>query len=594
MLNAGKGLSLGSSLDHLLRLARGPLWVLFGLSIMSNMLMLTGSVFMLQVYDRVLPSRSVSTLLALTALVLVLYGFYALIEWVRARMAVRLGALLHEKLAIPLFEAAIRQRPLALRLESDPVRDLDTVEQFASGMGPISLLDLPWIPLYLALCFLLHPLLGVIATVGAVLLCALLYINELQSRRPAAAVTAAAIERNAQLGDAHSNAESILAMGMMRAVSARWHSSAAALLGVRLRSADRTALFSSITKGFRYFLQSGVLAVGAYLVIEGQLSGGLMIAASILTSRALAPVEQVVSHWRGFVNARQAGQRIEAVLERSAVPVRQTPLPLPTESLAVVDMATGPSPIGTPVAAGVDFQLAAGDGLGIIGLSGSGKSSLVRALVGVWPILRGEVRFDGSEIGHYDAERLGQAIGYMPQTVELFDGTVADNIGHFQAETDPEAVLKAAAAASAHELILSLPDGYDTRIGPGGAILSAGQRQRIGLARALFGNPFLIVLDEPNSNLDAEGDAALTRALVEARRQGAIVIVIAHRPSAIAPVNKLLFMQDGRQVVFGDKDEVLRQVTRRPTMVEERRKDDGMVLPGDDDDNRRLARATGT
>jgi ATP-binding cassette subfamily C protein PrsD len=315
-----------------------------------------------------------------------------------------------------------------------------------------------------------------------------------------------------------------------------------------------------------------VLAAGAYLVIEGHITGGLMIAASILTSRALAPVEQVVAHWRGFVSARQATTRIREALALAAVEPPATPLPLPTQTLAVVDLATGPD-ARRPLAAGVAFSLRAGDGMGIIGLSGSGKSSVARALVGVWPQLAGEVLLDGSLFSHYDPERLGQTIGYMPQSVELFDGTIADNISHFAAEPQTDAILRAAHAAHVHDLVTSLPEGYDTRIGEGGSILSAGQRQRIGLARALFGEPFLIVLDEPNSNLDAEGDAALTEALLGARRRGAIVIVVAHRPSAIASVDKLLFMREGRQVLFGSKENVLRQITQ-PTVVNERREND--------------------
>ncbi|HTJ56288.1 MAG TPA: type I secretion system permease/ATPase [Devosiaceae bacterium] len=573
MHNVRNGLAF-NPLGDLVNVAGGPIAILFGLSVTSNVLMLTGSVFMLQVYDRVLPSRSMPTLVALTAIAVALYGFYALIEWVRARMAARLGGLIHERLAIALFRAAIKQKLSSrLGLAADPIRDLDSLRQFASGMGPISLLDLPWMPIYLVLAFMLHPLLGLMATLGAVVICALLVVNELHSRKPAMATTVAASERSAHTDDARTNAESIIAMGMLGAISARWQQSAERLVATQQRSADRSAFYTSATKGFRYLLQSAVLAVGAYLVIQGQLTGGLMIACSILTSRALAPVEQVVAHWRGFTGARQATTRIRQALEFAAVAPPKTDLPLPVNNVSVNNLVTGPDIRLPAVAAGVDFNLVAGDGMGIIGLSGSGKSSVARALVGVWPILAGEVRLDGSERSHYDPERLGQTFGYLPQAVELFDGTIAENISHFQPEPDVNAVLRAANAARVHELITSLPDGYDTRIGERGSILSAGQRQRIGLARALFGDPFLIVLDEPNSNLDAEGDAALTEALMDARKRGAIVIVIAHRPSAVASVNKLLFMREGRQVLFGAKETVLRQITQPPT-VDERRKND--------------------
>jgi ATP-binding cassette, subfamily C, bacterial PrsD len=555
-------------MSDLLRVARNQVVVLFALSITSNVLMLTGSLFMLQVYDRVLPSRSTATLLALTGLVVVLYGFYALIEWIRARMAVRLGGLIHDRLATTLFPATVRMELAGGQgSRSNPIQDLDIVRLFVSGPGAISLLDVPWVPIYLALAFFLHPLLGTFALGGGVLIAGLLVVNELHSRRPALESTAAAGHRAALTSDAEANAESIVAMGMLGAVTSRWGRAADQLVRTQERSSDRTAFYSSITKGVRYLLQSAVLAVGAYLVIHGEATGGLMIAASILTSRALAPIEQVVSQWRGFVNARQASSRLGQALAYTAVPVRPTQLPLPTEKLTVDDLATGVDPRRGPLVLDVNFELSAGDGLGIIGLSGSGKSSVARALVGVWPVLRGTIRLDGSELAHFDPVELGATIGYLPQTVELLDGTVAENIGRFSPSHDTEAILKAATAARVHDFIITLPDGYETHIGAQGSALSAGQRQRIGLARALYGDPFLIVLDEPNSNLDMEGDQALTQAIADARERGAIVVVVAHRPSAIAAINKLLFMRDGRQVAFGGKDSVLRQISVPPQTI---------------------------
>jgi ATP-binding cassette subfamily C protein PrsD len=558
-------------LSDLLKAAPGPIGVLFGLSVISNLLMLTGSIFMLQVYDRVLPSRSMPTLIALTTLVVLLFAFYALIEWLRARIAARLGALIDERFSVKLFEASVRLRlqPEA-GLGSDPVRDMDSLRQFVSGMGPISLLDLPWMPIYLGLAFVLHPLLGWLATGGAVAITTLLVVNELTSRRPARSTAIASIQRNALTDGARSNAEAIMAMGMLGAVSERWAQSSALMVRSQQVASDYVAFFASTTKGFRFLLQSVVLAAGAYLVIEGQITAGLMIATSILTSRALAPVEMVVAHWRGFVAARQATTRIREALARSAVSSRSTQLPLPTRTLSVAGLATAPDLRMRPLASGVDFRLEAGDGLGIIGMSGSGKSSVARAITGIWPVLGGEIRLDGSERQHFDPAALGRSVGYMPQNVELLDGTVAENICRFGSIGDVDGILGAARAAGVHELITSLPDGYDTRVGDGGSVLSAGQRQRIGLARALYGDPFLIVLDEPNSNLDSEGDGALTRALIAARERGAIIVVIAHRPSAIMAVNKLLFMQEGRQFAFGDKERVLRETTRQPTVVETR------------------------
>lgn len=545
-----------------------PLFALFLVSLISNLLMLTGPLFMLQVYDRVLASRSLPTLVALTLLVVVLYGFYAFVEWLRARMAVRFAGAIDEGIAADLFRAAIRLRLLpAGSAEADPVRDLDSLRQFASGPGPLALFDLPWLPVYLAIIFLFHPMLGWLATGGALIITFLLVINELMSRRPSEEVTRAITLRQVRTEDARLNAEPVVAMGMLEAVTARWGMAASAMVAAQHRAADWTSFYAAITKAFRFLLQSGVLAVGAYLVIQGEITAGLMIAASIVTSRALAPVEQVVAQWRGFLAARQGLKRIDSLLERFTVPARTMQLPMPNQSIIVRQLATGPGSQHRPLVAGINFSLQAGEAMGVLGLSGSGKTSLARAIVGVWPVLQGEARLDGSELFHYDQEQLGTAIGYLPQVVDLFDGTVAENISRFQPHAPSEAVLRAAALAQVHELITALPEGYDTRLGERGAVLSAGQRQRIGLARALYGDPFLIVLDEPNSNLDFEGEAALTASLQAAKARGAIVIIVAHRPSAIAAADKILFLQNGRQSAFGPKDEVLRNITQPPAVI---------------------------
>jgi ATP-binding cassette subfamily C protein PrsD len=544
-----------------------PLAALFVISLVSNLLMLTGPIFMLQVYDRVLTSRSLPTLVALTLLVVVLYSFYALVEWLRARMATRFAGTVDEYLAGKVFRAGVRLRlrPAGTSV-ADPVRDLDALRQFIAGPGPLGLFDLPWLPAYLALVFLFHPLLGWLATAGAVVITVLLVVNELLSRKPSEDLTRATTRRTGQSEDARLNAEPILAMGMLNAVTERWRNVAATLVAAQHRAADWTALHSSVTKAFRFLLQSAVLALGAYLVIAGEITSGLMIAASIVTSRALAPVEQVVGQWRGFLAARQALRRIGDVLERLGEAVPQTTLPRPHRNLVVRQLAAAPSHHQQPIVSGIDFALEAGEGLGILGLSGSGKTSIARAIVGVWPVLQGTVRLDGSELSHYHPEQLGAAVGYLPQVVDLFDGTVAENISRFDLEASSEKILRASAQARTHELIASLPQGYDTQLGPRGAVLSAGQRQRIGLARALYGDPFLVVLDEPNSNLDQEGDAALTKALLEARERGAVVVVVAHRPSAVAALNKLLYVQGGRQAAFGPKDQVLRDISQRPAV----------------------------
>lgn len=541
---------------------------LFGISMVSNLLMLTGPLFMLQVYDRVLASRSLPTLVVLSLLVGAIYAFYALVELIRSRMAIRFAGMIDEAISGDLFRASVRLRTsAAAKTGADPIRDLDSLRQFMAGPGPMSLFDLPWIPVYLAVVFLLHPMLGWLSIAGAVIISALLVFNEIISQKPGQEVSATAGRRQIQSDDARNNAETIVAMGMLGAVTDRWQKIAGSLVTAQHRAADWTALYSSVTKAFRFLLQSAVLALGAYLTILGEITGGVMIAASIVSSRALAPVEQVVGQWRGFVAARQALRRINLVLKEFPRVAREIELPLPTQSLVVKNVSVAPDRQQKPLIAGLNFGLSAGEALGVLGPSGSGKTSFVRALVGVWPAIQGEIRLDGSELAHYDAERLGVAIGYLPQSVDLFDGTVAENISRFRPDATSEAVLKAAQLANVHELIAALPNGYETRVGERGSVLSGGQRQRIGLARALYGDPFLIVLDEPNSNLDADGETALTAALHEAKARGAIVVVVAHRPSAIAAVDNILFLQGGRQVVFGPKDEVLAKITQGASVV---------------------------
>jgi ATP-binding cassette, subfamily C, bacterial PrsD len=541
-----------------------PVISLFGISMISNLLMLTGPLFMLQVYDRVLASRSIPTLVSISAIVCGLYAFYAFVEWIRSRMAIRFAGMIDEAAAENLFKASVRLKlQSGTKASPDPVRDLDAVRQFAAGQGPISLFDLPWIPVYLAFVFLLHPMLGWLAVAGATVITLMLVVNERMSHEPSQDVSASSARRQLQTDDARLNAESVVAMGMMGAVSSRWHNASDAMVSAQHKAADGAAVYSSVTKSLRFLLQSAVLALGAYLTIRGEITGGVMIAASIISSRALAPVELLVGQWRSFVTARQALRRIDLVLNEFKETKRTMELPLPSKSLTITQASLAPARNQKITVGGLNFSLVRGEGLGILGPSGSGKTSLVRGLVGVWPIVHGDIRLDDSELSHFDPERLGAAIGYLPQTVDLFDGTVAENISRFRSDATSERVLRAADLANVHELIASLPDGYETRIGDRGAALSAGQRQRIGLARALYGDPFLIVLDEPNSNLDAEGDAALASALVKSKSRGAIAIVVAHRPSAISSMDKILFLQAGRQVAFGPKDEILAKITQQ-------------------------------
>jgi ATP-binding cassette subfamily C protein PrsD len=560
------------TLPGLVASTAGPVWSFALISLVSNLIMLVGPIFMLQVYDRVLPSRSMPTLWALLLIVVILYATYALIEAVRGRMTVRFSAVVDGLLSPLAFQAAVRGKLVAHgQLQTDPVRDLESVRQFVGGPGPIALFDLPWMPIYIVAVFLLHPLLGWVTVGGAVLMAALLIMNELVSKRPAREVALATGTRQTQADDAKANAESVVAMGLMPAVVERWGEASAVLDRAQQRAQDRVGLYTALSKATRFLIQAGVLAAGAYLVILNEVTGGLMIAASIISSRAIAPVEQIIGQWRSFVAARQAWKRLDTTLAATQSRSPEVTLPAPSRSLRVQHLATGISR-QLVLVSGVSFELSAGEAMGILGPSGSGKSSVARALVGAWPVLQGEIRLDGSELAHFDPDRLGRHIGYLAQQVELFSGTVAQNISRFEADPDPQALFAAAAAAQVHDLIASLPKGYETEIGDRGAVLSAGQRQRIGLARALYGAPFLIVLDEPNSNLDAEGDAALTAAIQAAKARGAVVVVVAHRPSAVAAADKILFLKGGRQLAFGPKDEVLARVAppAAPTQLKPR------------------------
>ncbi|MEO8685687.1 MAG: type I secretion system permease/ATPase [Devosia sp.] len=540
-----------------------PLTSLVVVSLISNLLMLAGPLFMLQIYDRVLASRSMPTLVVLTVMIAALYAYYAFLEALRTRISMRAANVIDARFGEKLFAAAVQMKLVPGAAGNvDPVRDGDVIRQFISGSGPLALLDLPWMPIYLTIIFLMHPLLGWLAVGGALTIITLAAVNEVVSRGPARRANAAMGARQRFVDDSRANAEAIVGMGMLSDMQRGRHMLNRELLATQLQASDRTATLSSAIKGLRFLLQSAVLAVGAYLVIQGQLTGGLMIAASVITSRAMAPVDAIVGQWRGFIAARLAYQRIKKIIAALPDEARDTHLPLPTKSLSVQQLAAGPRGSRMPIVSGVNFELAAGEALGLLGSTGSGKSSLARSLVGVWPTLAGALRLDGALLSHYDPSQISRIVGYLPQRVELFGGTVAENISRFQRDAKAQDIIEAARSANIHEMINGLPNGYDTPIGDQGELLSAGQRQRIGLARALYGKPFLLVLDEPNSNLDTEGDAALSEAVLKARERGAIVIVVAHRPSAIATVDKLLLLQKGRQVAFGPKKEVLDQLNQ--------------------------------
>jgi ATP-binding cassette subfamily C protein len=554
-----------SELGDALRACRSAFIGVGAMSCMINLLYLTGSIFMLEIYDRVLPSRSVPTLVGLVILAGGLYIAQGFLDLIRGRILGRIGTSLDEALNNRVFETIVRL-PLMVGGRNEglqPLRDLDNVRSFLGSMGPGAFFDLPWLPFYLAICFAFHVLIGLTALVGAIILVTLTLVTEFMSREPAREAMGLAARRNDLAASSRRNAEVLVAMGMAGRLTKRWSEANERYLAGNQRASDVAGGLGAIAKVMRMTLQSAVLAVGAYLVIHQEATAGIIIAGSILSARALAPVDLAIAHWKGFVAARQSWQRLNRLLE--SLPARAVPTSLqsPSSRLSVEGVSIVPPGDQRVIVQDVTFALEAGNGLGVIGPSGSGKSSLVRALVGVWQPFRGKVRVDGAALDQWSSDVLGRYIGYLPQDVELFAGSVAQNICRFDPDAGSDTIIAAAKEAGVHEMIIKMRDGYDTQIGEQGTALSAGQAQRVALARALYGNPFLIVLDEPNSNLDTEGDEALTRAVRGARERGAIVVVVAHRPIGIEAVDQLLVLKDGRMQAFGPKETVLGQVLQR-------------------------------
>ncbi|WP_454630042.1 type I secretion system permease/ATPase [Bradyrhizobium cenepequi] len=553
-----------SEISAFLASCRRIFWSLAAFSGLSNLLMLTGSFFMLQVYDRVLPGRSIPTLVALLVLAMVLYLFQSGLDLVRGRISVRVGRYFDERLGLRVFDAVVRL-PLKTRGDGDglqPLRDLDQVRSFLSGGGPTALFDLPWMPIYLGICFLFHFWIGMTALCGALVLVGITVLTETRTRGPAKAFSRLGIARSALATEGRRNAEVLQAMGMRRQAALRWHDVNSKYLSAHEQASDVASGLGGLSKFFRSFLQSLVLAVGAVLVINQESTAGIIIAGSILTARALAPVEVAIANWKGFIGARQSAHRLDQLLKLLPEEVARLGLPAPKEALVAEQLYVAAPESEKLILSDISFQLKSGEAVGIIGPSGSGKSTLVRALVGVWPRLRGKIKLDNAALEQWSPDALGKHIGYLPQDVELFEGSIAVNIARFDLQATSQAVLDAAQAAGAHDLILSLPDGYATKVGEGGMALSAGQRQRIGLARALYGNPFLVVLDEPTSNVDSEGEEALTEAILNVRRRGGIVAVVAHRPKALEGVDRVLVINEGKLQSFGPKEEVLKKVLR--------------------------------
>ncbi|MBS3651678.1 type I secretion system permease/ATPase [Pseudaminobacter sp. 19-2017] len=552
----------GSELAGALGSCKGALAGVALFSAASNILMLTGAMYMLQVYDRVLPSRSVPTLVGISILASVLFIGQAVIDLVRGRIMTRIGAEMDEAVGGRVF-TAITRLPLVAGQQGDglqPQRDLDIIRTFLSSAGPTALFDLPWLPFYLAIIWSFHPTLGVTAVCGTIVLVTLTAATEVFTRKPMGGAVLSSVRRNSLVEASRRNAEVLAAMGMGRRLHDHWRYASRQYLAQQQRVSDIAGGFGSVAKVLRLMLQSAMLGVGAWLVIHGEATAGIIIAGSILSGRALAPVDLAIAHWRNFVGARQSWRRLSQLLARLPQDAQPMALPAPRSNLTVERITLGAPGAQRIIVQGVELRLEAGSVLGIIGPSGSGKSSLVRGLVGAWRPLAGRIKLDGAALDQWSSERLGRYVGYLPQDVELFAGTVAANIARFDPEPDANAIVAAARSAGIHDLIVSLGNGYETQIGEGGAALSAGQRQRVALARALYGDPFLVVLDEPNSNLDIEGDIALGAAILGVKARGGIVVMVAHRQNILTAADFVLSMKDGQMSMFGPRERVLPQI----------------------------------
>jgi PrtD family type I secretion system ABC transporter len=546
-------------LSDLTRGIRGIVLFLFLVSGIINILALTGSLYMMQIYDRALTSGSVPTLVGLSALAIGLYLFQGCFDVIRSQVLVRVGSRLDNKIA-PLAHRVAIDMPRFGFSTSEALergRDVDTVRGFLGSQGPAALFDLPWMPIYLVFVYCLHPMLGALTCAGAFVLTVLTAISEILTRRLHASTRKAAISRTTIADSNARSAEVLKAMGFAERAVTRFSEANAEHLLLQTKANDIGGTISGISRALRMLLQSALLGLGAYLTIKGELSAGAIIACSVSSARALAPVDLAIGNWKPFVAARMAYRRLKDTVTALANIEPPMSLPAPVRSLGVDKVTIAVPGSGQVILSDISFSLEAGQALGVIGPSASGKTTMVRALAGIWPVLRGSVRLDGADLAQWREDEIGQHVGYLPQEISLFDATIAENISRLEPVPDSARVIEAARAAGVHEMIVNLPDGYRTQLGPQGTSLSAGQRQRLALARALYGNPFLVIMDEPNSNLDGEGEAALTQAIEGIRDRGGIVIVIAHRPSALVAVDLVAIVQSGRLTAFGNKHEIL-------------------------------------
>jgi len=553
-----------SDLHKALGLCKGAFLSAAGFSLVINLLMLTPTIYMLQLYDRVLSSRSQETLLMLTLIVVAIFVTQGALEWVRSQILVRVSAKLETLLNKRLFVIAYKQSLYSSgqNASGQPLDDLTSLRQFLTGNGLFAFFDAPWLPIYIALMFLFHPYYGWVAIFAATILMVLAIINEKITHSVLAEANGLAAKGRALVNKNLRNSEVIESMGMLENIHARWLKGSEKVLFLQAIASSRAGLLTSMSKTLRMLFQSLVLGLGAYLAIQQEISPGLMIAGSILLGRALAPIDLMIGSWKGFVLARSQYSRLNELLTKTPEDKETMELPSPHGKISVEQAIVVPPGAKNPAVKGISLVIEAGNSVGVVGPSGAGKSTLMRALLGIWPVAKGKIRLDGADIFSWDRMKLGPHIGYLPQDIELFEGTISENIARF-GKVDSGKVVAAAKMSDVHELILRLPEGYDTMIGAGGGNLSGGQRQRIGLARALYGVPKLVVLDEPNSNLDEAGEKALSLALENLKDAGATVIVVTHRNHVLASVDKLLMLNEGAILAYGPRDEVLAQIQKK-------------------------------
>ncbi len=550
------------------RESRGLYWFVAIFGFFANLLMLTGPMYMLQVYDRVLGSRSVETLISLSVLVLFLYGVMGLMDYARGRIMGRVGARFQARLDRRVFDAVIRKAAIAPdEGTTTGLRDLESIQRLMTSPVLTAMFDIPWTPFFLAGIWIFHPWLGMLALAGGALLIGVTLINQLVTRQPVARANLANVQAETISNQIRTESEMVQAMGMRDAAFDRWQVARERSLNAQIRSADLGGTFTTSTKTFRLFLQSAMLGLGAYLVLQNELTPGAMIAGSILLGRALAPIELSIGQWPLVQRAVKGWSSLAELLGQVPPEAPRTGLPKPKALLEVKQLTVIPPGERQASLKTVSFTVKPGQAVGVIGASGAGKSTLARALTGVWRPAGGKIRLDGAALDQYAPEVLGQHIGYLPQRVQLFDGTIAENIAKLSSKPDDEQVVIAAKKADAHDMILQLPDGYDTRVSGGGGRLSGGQMQRIGLARAMYGDPVVLVLDEPNSNLDNEGSEAVNTAIRAMKTEGKTILIMAHRPAAIKECDMLLMLENGSLRTFGPKEQVLQDVVKNHSQI---------------------------